>query len=139
VIILDTNVLSGLMQDVPSPLIAAWLDRKPRESAWTTAVNVYELRFGIELLAMGRKRRNLEAALDRLLQYALDFRVLPFDRAAADAAGMIAAKQRRAGRPMEIRDVQIAGIAAARKATLATRNIRHFEEIGLMLVNPWSP
>jgi len=126
------------MQDEPSPLIAAWLDRQPKESVWTTSINVYELRFGIEFLAVGRKRRNLEAALDRLLQYALDSRVLPFDRAAADAAGMIAAKQRRGGRPMEIRDVQIAGIAVARKATLATRNAKHFHEVGLTLVNPWS-
>jgi len=38
---------------------------------------------------------------------------------------------------VEIRDVQIAGIAAARKATLATRNIRHFEGLGMALVNPW--
>jgi toxin FitB len=62
---------------------------------------------------------------------------VPFDRPAAEAASLVAAKQRRAGRPTEIRDVQIAGIVAARKATLATRNTKHFEEIGLMVVNPW--
>jgi predicted nucleic acid-binding protein len=53
------------------------------------------------------------------------------------AAGVIAAEQRRQGRPVEIRDVQIAGIAVARKAALATRNIRHFEGIGITLINPW--
>ena len=64
--------------------------------------------------------------------------MVTFDQAAAEAAGRIAAERRRAGRTVEVRDVQIAGIAAARKATLATRNLRHFEGFGLALVDPWS-
>jgi len=64
-------------------------------------------------------------------------RVLSFDRGAAEAAAMLAARQRQIGRTTEIRDVQIAGIAAARKATLATRDTRHFEHIGIALVDPW--
>jgi len=64
--------------------------------------------------------------------------VLPFDQMSAHTAAAIAAKQRAAGRPVEIRDVQIAGIAAARKAALATRNTRHFEDFGIPLVNPWT-
>ncbi len=63
---------------------------------------------------------------------------MSFDQAAAGSAALIAAKQRRAGRPVEIRDVQTAGIAAARKATLATRNVRHFEGLGLAVVDPWT-
>ena len=136
-IILDTNILSGIMQDRPDQLVADWLDRQPRESVWSTSVTVYELRFGIELLVTGRKRRRLEAALDRLLDQSLDGRILPFDRTAADAAGKIAAHQRKAGHPADVRDVQIAGITSARRATLATRNTKHFEGIGLSLVNPW--
>jgi toxin FitB len=52
--------------------------------------------------------------------------------------GRIAAERRSAGRAVEIRDVQIAGIVNMRKATLATRNTRHFEGCGLVLVDPWS-
>jgi toxin FitB len=59
------------------------------------------------------------------------------DELAADAAASIAARQRGAGRPVEIRDVLIAGITQARRATLATRDIRHFEATGILLVNPW--
>jgi toxin FitB len=62
---------------------------------------------------------------------------LSFDSAAA-AAAQIAAEQRRRGRVVEIRDVRIAGIAKARKATLATRNVKHFDWIGLSVINPWS-
>jgi predicted nucleic acid-binding protein len=137
-IVLDTNVLSAMMQDRPSLSIASWLDRQPEKSVWTTAVNVYELRFGIEILVAGRKRRRLEEDLENLLEEDLEGRILPFDRVAAEAAGEIAGRQREIGRSVEIRDVQIAGIVAATKASLATRNVRHFEGIGLALVDPWS-
>jgi predicted nucleic acid-binding protein len=138
VIILDTNVLSALMLRVPDSRIVGWLDGQPRTSLWTTAITNYEIRSGLEILPIGRRREQLEAAFMQVIEVTIDHRVLPFDAASADTAGMIAARQRQRGRPVEIRDVQIAGIVAARKATLATRNIRHFEGIGLTLVDPWS-
>lgn len=136
-IMLDTNVLSALMLSEPDPVVVAWLDEQPAESIWTTAITVFEVRMGLELLAESRRRTRLEQELDRLLAEELDGRVQLFDVAAADAAGTIAAARQRAGRTVEIRDVQIAGIASARKATLATRNTRHFEGMGIPLVNPW--
>ena len=118
--------------------VIAWMNRQARPSVWTTSVSVYETRFGIELLASGRRRRGLEEIFGRFIKEALDHRVLTFDLSAAEAAGAIAAKQRRTGRPVEVRDVLIAGIVAAQKATLATHNTRHFAGIGLPLVDPSS-
>ncbi len=137
-ILLDTNVISALMQSTPDPAIVGWLDRQPPESVWTTAVTVFEVRFCLELLATGRRRRQLEEEFAKALAEDFEGRVLPFDQAAAQAAGAMAAARRRAGRTIEIRDLQIAGIAAARKATLATRNARHFEGFGLSVVDPWA-
>jgi hypothetical protein len=136
-IVLDTNVLSALMLREPDPLVVSWLDSLPAESVWTTAVTVFEVRMGLEVLPAGRRRDHLEESFARALEEDFENRVLPFDRSAADAAGRIAAERRRAGRSVEIRDVQIAGIVKARKATLATRNVRHFEGCGVVLVNPW--
>lgn len=136
-ILLDTNVVSALMRRDHDPVVVGWLNDQPAESIWTTSVTVFEVRMGLELLAAGRRRRSLEEAFDQVLEVDLENRVLPFDRAAASVAGGIAAQQRGAGRTVEIRDVQIAGIAVARKAMLATRNTRHFDGIGLNLVNPW--
>lgn len=65
-------------------------------------------------------------------------RILPFEQTAAYSAASIAARRRRDGRPIEIRDAQIAGIAAARRATLATRNTRHFADLGIALIDPWA-
>lgn len=137
-ILLDTNVLSALMQREPDPEVIGWLDARPPESIWTTSVTVFEVRLGLEILAEGKRRRRLEEAFARVVEVDLENRVAAFDEPAAEAAAGIAAERRRAGRPVEIRDVQIAGIARARKATLATRNVRHFEGLGLELVDPWS-
>jgi predicted nucleic acid-binding protein len=138
VILLDTNVLSAVMRREPDPAVVAWLDGLPAESVWTTSITVFEIRLGLEILVAGRRRRELEEAFTKALDEDLAGRVVPFDQAAAHAAGRIAAERRRAGRPVEVRDVQIAGIAIARKATLATHNVRHFEGLGLPLVDPWS-
>lgn len=136
-ILLDTNVLCALMRDPPKSVVVDWLDGQPTESIWTTSVTVLEIRTGIELLTPSRRRKPLDEMFSQLLDEDLDGRVQSFDLAAAIAAGTIAAAQQRTGRAAEIRDVQIAGIAASRHATLATRNIRHFEETGVGLVNPW--
>jgi toxin FitB len=136
-IVLDTNIISGLMLRVPDPVVVAWLDRLPAESVWTTAITVYEVRMGLEILAASRRRSQLEEAFAKALEQDFEGRVLPFDQPAAEAAGRIAAERRRAGRSVEVRDVQIAGITKARKATLATRNVRHFEGCDVTLVNPW--
>lgn len=137
-ILLDTNVVSALMQQEPEPRVIRWLDALPAESIWTTAITVFEVRLGLELLAESRRRRRLEDAFAAALAEDFEGRVLPFDLPAAQAAGRIAAERRRAGRPVEIRDLQIAGIALARKAALATRNLRHFEGLGLTLIDPWA-
>jgi predicted nucleic acid-binding protein len=137
VILLDTNVLSALMLREPDPSVVTWLDAQPAESIWTTSITVFEIQTGLELLKTGRRRTHLEKAFEQLLSEELDGRVQSFDRAAALAAGTIAAARQRAGLSMEVRDVEIAGIALARRATLATRNVRHFTDLGVDLADPW--
>jgi predicted nucleic acid-binding protein len=58
------------------------------------------------------------------------------DDAARQAADLMAFRQR-TGRPVELRDTMIAGIVVARHATLATRNLVHFEDLSVPVVNPW--
>lgn len=136
-IILDTNVLSALMRTAPDVPVIDWLDRQPPESVWITSVTLFEARFGLNLLPKGRRRQALESAFERLLEDDLENRVLDFDSAAAAAAAALAATRQKAGRPVNVRDTQIAGIALARRATLATRNVRHFRDLKVPVVNPW--
>ena len=136
-IILDTNVLGTLMRSLPDTAVVKWLDRQPAESVWITSVKLFEARFGLALLPSGRPRQRLELEFDRLLREDLENRVLDFDSAAAaEAASLVAARQK-SGRSVDMRDTQIAGIALACHATLATRNVRHFADLEISIVDPW--
>ena len=137
-IILDTNVLSELMRSSPDSRVIEWLDRQPAESIWITSITVFEARLGIALLPGGRRRQSLEAALKQILEEDLENRILDFDATAAESAASLAAERQRNGRQVDLRDTQIAGIALARRATLATRNVRHFADMAVPLVNPWT-
>lgn len=137
-IILDTNVLSALMRTVPEAPVVAWLDRQPAKSVWITSITLFEARLGLALLPSGRRRQVLEAAFARLLKEDLENRVLDFDSAAVVEAASLAAARQKNGRQVDMRDTQIAGIALARRATLATRNIRHFADLKISIVDPWS-
>ena len=137
-ILLDTNVLSAMMRAASEPAVERWLDAQPAESAWTTSITVFEIRFGLKLLAPGRRLEQLDMAFRRAIDEILGGRVVAFDTTAAETAAAIAAEQQQRGRTIEIRDVQIAGIAKVRRATLATRNTRHFEDLGITLVDPWT-
>ena len=136
-IILDTNVLSALMRTAPEGPVVAWLDRQPAESVWITSVTLFEALLGLALLPAGRRRRALDAAFASLLKEDLENRVSDFDGAAAREAAVLAARRQKAGRPVDVRATQIAGIALARRATLATRNVRQFEDLPIQVVDPW--
>jgi predicted nucleic acid-binding protein len=55
----------------------------------------------------------------------------------AQLAGELGARLRRNGFTVEIRDIQIVGIVVAHQATLATRNLKDFLDLGARVVNPW--
>ena len=136
-IILDTNVLSALMQQETDRSVVAWLDKQPRTSIWTTSVTILEIRFGLQILPTGKRRSRLMEAFETLLVDELGRRVAPFDTVAAQYAGDLMAFRHKKGRPVELRDTMIAGIVLACHATLATRNTPHFEDLSVPVVNPW--
>ncbi len=137
-IVLDTNVISSLMGNEADRKIIAWLDRYPRETYWLTAISLFELRYGIEILPVGRQRRELERGLARVFDMGFEGRILDFDKSAAVAASLIAAARRRRGRPTEVRDTLIAGIVTAHRADFATRNVRHFQDLDVRVIDPWA-
>ncbi|MDO8958395.1 MAG: type II toxin-antitoxin system VapC family toxin [Rhodocyclaceae bacterium] len=136
-IILDTNVLSALMQRQPDLQVVAWLDEQPAESVWLNCITLFEARYGLALLASGQRRSLLQERFEALLKDDLQNRVLPFDANAASQAAQLAADRKARGCPVDMRDTFIAGIALARRATLATRNVRHFDDLSVPIVNPW--
>lgn len=138
-IILDTDVLSALMANAPDRAVVQWLDRQPAESIWITTVTLFEVHYGIARLPAGRRRRELQSSIETMLADYLENRILDFDGAAAREAAALAAARDRKGRPVDARDTFIAGIALARRATLATGNVRHFGELTVPVMDPWHP
>jgi len=136
-IVLDTNVLSALMRQTPDQQVIGWLDRQPRTSIWTTSITLLEVRFGLHIMAAGKRRSLLMEAFEAVLGK-LGQRVIPFDVAAAQQTGDLMASRHKKGRPVELRDTMIAGIVLAQHATLATRNTAHFEDIAVSVINPWT-
>jgi predicted nucleic acid-binding protein len=136
-IVLDTNVLSEPLRPTPSPKVLEWLRSQPGTALFTTTIAEAELLYGIALLSQSKRRRSLEAAVERIFAEQLAGRILPFDSAAAREYADIAAIRRRAGRPMSETDAQIAAIARSRGAELATRNVADFAGCELEVINPW--
>jgi predicted nucleic acid-binding protein len=137
VILLDTNVLSALMQRRPEPAVVDWLDARGSDEIFITSITLFEARFGVNVLAKGKRRAGLQKSLDALVGEDLDYRIVSFDLRAADRAAELAAKRKRLGRPVDIRDTFIAGIAIANGATLATHNTLHFDDLPVPVINPW--
>jgi len=136
-ILLDTNVLSELMRPAPNAGVVRWLDEQFATGMFVSTITEAELRYGAALLPAGKRQSGLIATIERLLVLKFSDRILPFDSSAAVAYAQIAAERRQAGRPISTADAQIAAIARARGAVLATRNVQDFSDCGVEIVNPW--
>lgn len=136
-IILDTNVFSELMRPEPDAQVRQWVNGRRADELGTTAITVAEIRYGIERLPDGRRKESLLSAASDLFTAFRDL-IQPFDIAAAAWFGPITARRASLGRPLEGFDAQIAAICRARSADLATRNVKDFQETGIVVVNPWS-
>jgi predicted nucleic acid-binding protein len=137
-IIIDTNVISELLRPTPEPAVEAWLGAQDGLSIYLTAISESELRYGVAIMANGKRRDGLSNAIDRILRDDMAGRILPFDSAAARAYADIAASRRSAGKPIAQADCQIAAIALAHGAPVATRNTPDLKGCGIDLINPWT-
>ena len=137
-IVLDTNVVSELLKPAPAPQVEAWLAAQDGTTVYFTTVGEAELRHGLAILPAGKRRAALSEAIEGILEEDFHERILPFDRVAARAYVDIAAKRHAAGKPISQFDCQIAAIARANKATVATRNTGDFNGCGIALIDPWS-
>jgi len=137
-IVLDTNVLSEALRPVPEPSVLHWLAKQSRASLFTTTVTRGEVLFGTRVLSDGKRRRGLWDAAKKIFSEDFAGQVLSFDSDAADVYAEIAASRRMAGKPISQFDAMIVAMARSRGASLATRNVKDFEDCGVDVVNPWT-
>jgi hypothetical protein len=135
VIILDTNVISALMNDPPDSKVVAWFDRQAGSSIWTTSITVLEIQFGLQIMPAGKRRTGLSQIFELILGE-IDSRIAGLDEEAARATASLMASRQKTGRIGDLRDTMIAGIVIARHASLATRNTAHFSDVPATVVDP---
>ena len=136
-IILDTNVVSELLRPAPAVQVETWLAAQDGAMVFFTSVGEAEIRYGLAIMPVGRRQAALSKAIEAILEEDFRDRILNFDRAAALAYAAIAAERRAVGRPISQFDCQIAAIARASLAAVATRNTDDFEGCGITVIDPW--
>ena len=136
-ILLDTNVVSEPLRRLPEARVVEWINAQPLETLFLSTISVAELRAGMALLAVGKRRSGLEEGLERRVLPLFAGRVLSFDLACTTAYARLIAGARDMGRAIAPADGYVAAIAAAHGFAVATRDTNPFEAAGLAAINPW--
>lgn len=136
-IILDTNLISEPLRPDPEPRVVAWIDAQPQETLYLTAISAAELRAGVALLPVGKRRSTLQDSLEQTILPLFTGRVLPFDLDCASAYARLLAKTRKTGQAIATADSFIAAIALTHNYAVATRDTAPFQYAGLTVINPW--
>jgi predicted nucleic acid-binding protein len=135
--LLDTNAISEWQKLRPNPGVAAWMDNADEDQLFLSVVTLAELRYGVERMATGGRRRRYEQWLEHELPLRFEGRVLFVDQRIADSWGRIVALCASTGAPISAIDGLLAATAQVHGLTLVTRNIRHFTVLRTVL-NPWT-
>jgi toxin FitB len=136
-IIVDTNIISELMRLEPAAAVVDWFNTANPDALWTTSVVTMEMRFGLESMPAGKRRSALTGAFEEMLEMMFADRILDFDEAASQVTASLMAQRKLSGITIDLRDSMIAGAALSRRAALATRNVKHFADIAIQIVNPF--
>lgn len=132
--LLDTDVLSQTTKAKPHTGVISWL-RGPQESdLYLSAITIEELRFGLELMPKGKRRRELESWLEDRVLRRFSGRIFPVEERVADKCGKLFAAAKLAGDNLDIGDVLIAATASVHNLKVVTLNRKHFERLGVELV-----
>ena len=129
----DANVLSEPTKPTPDPRVMEWLRAHEADIAVNPVV-LGELRFGILILPVGKKRTALERWFDA---GAGRLHCLPWDADTGLIWAELLARLRTTGKAMPIKDSLIAATAVAHDLVVATRNRGDFVNAGVRIVDPF--
>jgi predicted nucleic acid-binding protein len=137
--LLDTNVISEWVKPQPDRNVVSWLAEIDEDRVFISVISFAEIRHGIELMPLSRRRERLAQWLVEELPLRFEDRVLAVDRAVADSWGVVMARSQKAGLALGAMDAFVAATAETHGLTLVTRNIKDFGHTGISVVDPWQP
>ncbi|WP_024806180.1 type II toxin-antitoxin system VapC family toxin [Nocardia sp. BMG51109] len=135
--LLDTVAVSEWMKARPDAGLERWQASADEDRLHLSVMTLAEIRKGVELMTESRRRNRLTEWLTGPLVDRFSGRVLPVDTAVADAWGRLVARARSNGTSVADVDALIAATAKVHNLTVVTRNVRHFEPMGVPVVDPW--
>ena len=132
--LLDSNVVSEIIKPTPEPRVVSFVSEQ--FDLWLSVIVVHEAHYGLNIMPRGRRRENLSSAFAALVTEYGD-RVLPVSQSAAEHAARLRVFARMSGRVINLADALIAGTAMTHGLTIATRNVKDFDGLGLDVFDPW--
>ena len=136
-IILDTNIVSEFMTSQPENSVLQWLNNQPPSQLYLTTITIAEITYGLGAMPEGKRQQFLSERFEEFVNMGFTGRILPFDIHSAKLYGDIMSHRKAIGRPMSTLDGQIASIAKSTGFTLATRNIKDFQDSDIKIINPF--
>ena len=106
--------------------MVSWLAQVDEDRVFISVISFAEVRHGVELLPVGRRRERLTHWLAEEVPERFEGRVLAIDQHIAETWGVIMARGQKAGLTPGTMDAFVAATAAAHNLTLATRNVKDF-------------
>ena len=131
---MDANVLREAAKPDPNPAVLAWLKQNEREIGVDPFI-LGEIRFGILLLPVGKRRQNL----DRWFREGVaKVHCVAWEAATGMRWAKLLADLRASGQAMPIKDSLIAATALVHGFILVTRNVRDFGKAGVKMFDPFT-
>jgi len=127
------------MRQMPDAAVMNWFDTAPKASLFLPSVVVAELYAGVELMEIGKRRNALDAMIRDLVAKVGPSNIIDFGLSEAEHYARILAVRQRQGRRITIADAQVAACGASHQLPVVTRNVSHFVNCGIEVINPWKP
>ncbi len=135
--LVDTNVISEIVRPLPNANVAAWSQLQQKQSLFLSVISIGEMHKGLTIMPFGARRTQLTQSIGTLVPAWFQGRILPLTQAIAVRWGVLEGQRQQAGRPLNMPDGQIAATALEHGLTVATRNVKDFEHLGVAILNPW--
>jgi toxin FitB len=136
--LLDTNVVSEMVQVKPNAGVMTWLAEADEDDVYVSVITLAELRYGVERLRTGKRRMRLAEWLHGELPLRFEGRIVPIDDVVAGGWGKVVARRKAVGRPIGAMDAFVAATAIAYEMTIVTRNVSDFTPSLKGILDPWT-
>jgi predicted nucleic acid-binding protein len=134
--LLDTNILTELVRPNGNPAVISAFEQIPPAGLYLSVLSVGEIAKGITLLDPGKKKKYLASWLAGLEKQFAE-RILTIDVETSHIWGELTARAQKRGTTILPTDGLLAATALRHGLHIMTRNTRHFQATGALILDPW--